>query len=386
MNSVASPARVHAWPPILSQPFRPLFLCASLAASAGLFLWSMFLHLGWLPASALPPLEWHGHEMLFGFASALVAGFTLTAVAEWTKLATHTPASLLALVAVWIAARVLFLLPVQVPYVATSIVDCAVFALLLVMIARPILKNRSRRNYFLIGLLAAFTLADIAFHLSVGGVLHLAPVRVLFWVIDLFVVLMLAIGGRVIPFFTSRRIQTAHIRRYQWIDWSVNGGAALLVLLDILLPGSAILAVVSLVVAALVLTRWWLWQPWCTLREPMLWVLHVGYLWLAAGLTLRAVALLFGAFPEITAMHALTAGALGSLSIGMMTRVALGHTGRTMTAGPFLATAFALVSVGTILRLIGTPGLLPIAGVLWALAFAIYFLRFLPVMFTPRAV
>ncbi|HKT32249.1 MAG TPA: NnrS family protein [Gammaproteobacteria bacterium] len=383
--SIPAPAvrRVSA-PPILRQPFRPLFLCAALSASLGIFAWALFLHMGLLPASSLPPLAWHGHELLFGFAGALVAGFLLTAVAEWTKLATFKPASLVLLVAVWLAARVLFLLPAHVPYALTAFLDCAFFGLLLLMVARPILKSRNRRNYFVIALLSAFTLADVAFHLSVAGVIHVAERSVLYWMIDLFTVLMLSIGGRVIPFFTARRLSNASVHRYRWLDWSVNGGAAILVLLDIILPRSATLAAVSLAVALLVLLRGWLWQPWKTWREPMLWILHLGYLWLAAGLALRSAALLSSALPEITALHAITVGALGSLSIGMMTRVALGHSGRAMAAGPFMAAAFALVSVAAVLRLINTPGLLPVAGVLWALAFAIYFLRFLPVMLAPR--
>ena len=384
MNSPAPSARAVSRPPILQQPFRLLFLCASLSASLGIFLWVTFLHLGLLPASALPPLAWHGHEMLFGFAAALMAGFLLTAVAEWTKLATFTPASLILLVAIWIAARVLFLLRAEVPYTVTAVVDCAFFALLLLMVARPIVKSRNLRNYFVMVLLLAFTLADIAFHLSVSGAIHVSVGRILYWVIDLLTVLMLTIGGRVIPFFTGRRLTNANIRRYRWLDWSVNGGAALLVVLDILLPNSITLGAVSLVVAVLVLARWWNWQPWKTWREPMLWVLHLGYLWLAAGLMLRGIALLSGMLAEITALHAITVGALGSLSIGMMTRVALGHSGRAMAAGPFLSAAFVLVSVAAILRVTGAAGLLSLAGMLWALAFAIYFLRFLPVMFAPR--
>lgn len=384
MSTLVPSVRTTAVPPILQQPFRLLFLCAALAASFGILAWALFLHLGWLPAASLPPLEWHGHEMLFGFAGALVAGFLLTAVADWTGLATFTPASLVLLVVVWLAARVLFLLPTHVPYVVTAIVDCAFFGLLLLLVARPILKSHNRRNYFVIGLLAAFTLADVAFYLSVTGLLHVPASRVLFWVIDLFALLMLAIGGRVIPFFTGRRLNNVTIRRYRWLDWCVNGGAVLLVLLDIVLPGSLALGVISLVVAALVLLRWWNWQPWKTGREPMLWVLHLGYLWLAAGLALRGAALLSSALAEITALHAITVGALGSLSIGMMTRVALGHTGRDMTAGPFMTTAFILVSVAAVLRLINATALLPIAGVLWALAFAIFFIRFVPVMFASR--
>ena len=384
MNSPILSARATRVPPVLQQPFRVMFLCASGFASAGMFFWVLFLHLGWLPTVSLPPVEWHGHEMLFGFAGALAAGFLLTAVAEWTRLATITPAALVLLAIVWLAARVLFLLPTSLPYAVTATIDCGFFALLLFLVGRPILKSRNRRNYFVIGLLSAILLADIAFHLSVTGTLQVPANRVLYWVIDLFTVLMLAIGGRVIPFFTGRRLANVTIRRYLWLDWSVNGGAALLAVFDILLPGSSILGAFSLVVAALVVLRWWNWQPWKTLHEPMLWVLHLGYLWLAAGLMLRGVALLTGALPEITALHAVTVGAIGSLAIGMMTRVTLGHTGHAMTAGAFMTAAFATVNVAAVLRLTGTSGLLPIAGTLWTLAFAVYFVRFLPIMIAPR--
>jgi uncharacterized protein involved in response to NO len=381
MNSLAPPARASAAPPILQQPFRLLFLCAALSASLGIFLWAMFLHLRLLPASALPPLEWHGHEMLFGFGAALMAGFLLTAVAEWTKLPTVTPVSLTLLVVIWIAARILFLLPADVAYAVTAVVDCAFYALLAILVIVPIAQSHNARNYFMIALLTAFTLADIAFHLSVTRIIAVPAARVLYWTIDLFTVLMPVIGGRVIPFFTGRRLNNATIRRYRWLDWSVNGGGALLVLLDILLPSSVTLGVVSFAVAALVLARWWLWQPWKTWREPMLWVLHLGYLWLAAGLVLRGSALVSNALPEITALHAITVGALGSLSIGMMTRVPLGHTGRKLEAGRTMTVAFALVSAAAVLRLINLPSLLPLAGLLWAFAFGIYFVRFLPVHF-----
>jgi uncharacterized protein involved in response to NO len=384
MNSPILSARATWVPPVLQQPFRVMFLCASGFASAGMFFWVLFLHLGWLPAASLPPVEWHGHEMLFGFAGALAAGFLLTALAEWTRLATITPAALVLLATVWLAARVLFLLPTSLPYAVTATIDCGFFALLLFLVGRPILKSRNRRNYFVIGLLSAILLADIAFHLSVTGTFQVPANRVLYWVIDLFTVLMLAIGGRVIPFFTGRRLASVTIRRYLWLDWSVNGGAALLAVFDILLPGSSILGAFSLVVAALVVLRWWNWQPWKTLHEPMLWVLHLGYLWLAAGLMLRGAALLTGALPEITALHAVTVGAIGSLAIGMMTRVTLGHTGHAMAAGPFMTAAFATVNVAAVLRLTGTSGLLPIAGTLWTLAFAVYFVRFLPIMIAPR--
>lgn len=372
-------------PPWLLQPFRLLFAGASLWASAGMSLWAGFLHLGWLPATTLSPLLWHGHEMLFGFGGALMAGFLLTAVANWTGMPTSTPPSLALLVALWLAARLAFLLP-ALPYAVSAALDCTFFPLLGALVARPLLQARDRRNLFLIPLLLALALADLLFHLAAAGRLRLPADRVLGWAIDLLTVLMLVIGGRIIPFFTTRRLSAVHPRRRRALDWSVNGGALLMALIDVAAPSSAWLGGASLLLAILVLLRLWGWQPWRSWREPMLWVLHLGYLWLAAGLGLRAVALLSGGLPEITALHALTVGALGSLAIGMMTRVGLGHTGRRLHAGNWMTAAFLLVQAAALLRVGADGNLLPLAASLWTLAFAIYFLRFLPVHFGPLRV
>lgn len=363
-----------------------MFLGASLFASLDILAWALFLHLGLIPAASLSPLLWHGHEMLFGFAAALMAGFLLTAVADWTKLPVVTPVSLAGLAIVWLLGRIAFLLPALIPYPVAAVLDFAFFPLLALLVARPILQSRNRRNLFLIPLLLAFALADALFHLAVAGVIRLTAYQALIWVIDLLTVLMLVIGGRVIPFFTERRIAKAGVRSYRGINWCVNGGAVLLVLLDVVLPDSTALGIVSLLVAILALVRLLGWKPWKTWREPMLWVLHLGYLWLVIGLGLRGLALLAHAIPEITALHAIIVGALGSLSIGMMTRVPLGHTGRPLQAGPFMTTAFLLITAAAILRMIGYSGLLPLAGALWALAFAVYFIRFIPVHFGPARV
>lgn len=371
---------------LLQQPFRLFFLGASLFASLGMLLWATFLHLGLLPASSLSPLYWHGHEMLFGFAGALIAGFLLTAVANWTGQPTSSPGSLALLAAIWLAARLGFLLPSVVPFAAAASLDCAFLPLLAAIIARPILRSRNYRNLFVIPLLSALALADILFCLSVANVIPLPAIRVLMWTIDLFTVLMLAVGGRIIPFFTSRRLPAVRIYRNTWLEWSVNAGAAVIVLLDVVVPGSLILGMVSLAVGVLACARLTGWQPWRTWTEPMLWVLHAGYLWLVAGLILRGIALLGGSLLEITALHAITVGALGSLAIGMMLRVSQGHTGRILRAGYAAAAAFALVSAAALLRLTDLPGMLSLAGVLWALAFGYLLVRLVPIHFGPTRV
>jgi len=371
--------------PLLMQPFRLFFLGTALFATLGMLAWGLFLHLGMLPAGVLPALYWHGHEMLFGFAGALMAGFMLTAVANWTGRATTRPITLIVLAAVWLLARLLFLYPGKIPYVLPATLDVLFFPLLALYVSLPIIAARSWHNLFLIPLLLLFALLDLLFHMAVRGFIGIPPTRILVWVIDLLALLMLVMGGRVIPFFTSRRFPQVHIPRWRWLDWSVNAGAALLFVVDILWPASSVVAILSLVVSLLALVRLMAWQPYCGLAEPMLWVLYLGYLWLAVGLALRGVALLTGSLTEITALHAITAGALGSLSIGMMTRVALGHTGRPLKAGYAMSGAFLLVNVAALLRII-TPGFLPLAALLWALAFVIYLVRFVPVHLGPLRV
>lgn len=364
--------------PLLIQPFRLFFLGAALFATLGMLAWGLFLHLGILPAGALPALYWHGHEMLFGFASALMAGFMLTAVANWTGRAATQPTTLIVLAAVWLLARLLFLYPGNIPYALPATLDVLFFPLLALYLSLPIVAAHNWRNLFLIPLLLAFAILDLLFHLAVRGVIGIPPTRILAWVIDLLALLLLVMGGRVIPFFTSRRFPQVQVRRWRWLDWSVNAGAALVLVVDILWPASSVLAIVSLLVALLALVRLMAWRPYRGLTEPMLWVLYLGYLWLAVGLALRGVALLTGSLTEITALHAITAGALGSLSIGMMTRVPLGHTGQPLTAGKLMTVAFIAVNLAALLR-VATPGLLSLAALLWALAFGIYLVRFVPV-------
>lgn len=365
--------------PLLVQPFRLMFMGAALVASVGIAMWSIFLHLGLLATATLPPILWHGHVMLFGFASALVGGFLLTAVANWTGLPTTTPLRLLALTTLWLCARLSFLMP-HVPYAVAATLDSAYYPLLAVFVGVPIIQKRDYKHLAVIVVLLGLAIFGILFHLSVVGVLSLSPNAILAWVIDLLTVMMLLVGGMIIPFFTERRVEGLQINRSWWIERAVGPVAALLVVLDIAMPGSIVLAIGSLFLAALVLVRLYGWRPWKVRREPMLWILHLGYLWIAAGLVMRGISILTGLFPEITALHAITTGALGSLAIGMMTRVLLGHTGRALVAGKAMSVAFVLVNVAALLR-VGAPALLPAAGLLWGTAFAIYFVRFLPIHF-----
>jgi uncharacterized protein involved in response to NO len=370
-------------PPL--HPFRPLFFCAALAASLGMLAWGAFLHYGWLPSAALQnPFYWHAHVMLFGFVGALVGGFLLTASANWTGIATTTRRSLWLLTATWVIARVLLLTPL--PFWIGALFDVGYLFGLVFLVGRVLWLSRNKRNAFLIGILLFYAGLDIAFYAGVLAGNATVPTRALIGVVDLLMVLMLAIGGRVIPFFTGRKLAGHTMWVNKYLVFAVNGGGALVLLCGLAgAPGRA-RGVLMLVVAALALARLTGWRGWRTWREPMLWVLHLGYLWLAIGLVVRGLALTgVYAMPEIDTLHGITVGALGTLSLGMMVRVAQGHSGVPIRSNAVLAFMFVLPTVAAVLRLgINEPRGWVWAALAWFVAYAIYLFAIGPLLVRGR--
>lgn len=350
--------------PFLQNAFRPFFLFGTAFAATSIVAWAGMLGQQWLLATGLPPLPWHGHEMLFGFGAALVVGFVLTASQEWTGIRPLPPVALAGLAALWVLARIVFLLPQHVPYVLAALLD----SLLL--------------------LLAAL---NIAMHLAVAGVVALDPAQPLMLAIWLLGALMVMMGGRVIPFFTARRLGVAMPSPERL--WPACELAAVATALAVTLaPRTLSASGLALVASVTVFARWLAWRPWISRSEPMLWILHLGYLWLAVSYGLAAWVHATGAAPLTLPVHALTTGALGTLGLGMMARVALGHTGRPITADAAIVTAFVLVLAAGVFRLTayapgplgGIRGLM-LAGACWSFAFGLYVVRYLPVMFGRRA-
>jgi len=370
-------------PPL--HPFRPLFFCAALAASVGMLAWGAFLHYGWLPSAALQnPFYWHAHVMLFGFAGALVGGFLLTASANWTGIATTTRRSLWLLTATWVIARVLLLTPP--PFWVGALFDVGYLFGLVFLVGRVLWLSRNKRNAFLIGILLFYAGLDIAFYAGVLAGNPTVPTRALIGVVDLLMVLMLAIGGRVIPFFTGRKLAGHTMWVNKYVIFAVNGGGALVLLCG--LAGAPALArgILMLVVATLAFVRLAGWRGWRTWREPVLWVLHLGYLWLAIGLAVRGVALVgITTMPEIDTLHGITVGALGTLSLAMMVRVAQGHSGVPIQSNAALTLMFVLPTLAAALRLcINTPRGWVWAALAWFVAYAIYLLVIAPLLVRGR--
>lgn len=373
---------------LFSAPFRPLFLAAALHGLVSIVLWGAFLAHGIGAIPALDPFLWHGHEMLTGFAGAIIGGFLLTASANWTGRPTTTPASLLLLVLLWLIGRLCSWVPAA-PALPGLVADGGYWALVAGLVLRVVLLNRNWRNLGFALLPLAFGAVDVTWHLDHGAWLPDSGRPALWTGIDLLTLIMGAMGGRIIPFFTSRRLPDTPVRQYPWLERVAIAALLGALLVNLLARHSLPAATVMLIAGVLLLVRLSLWGSWQTRHEPLLWVLHLGYLWLGLGLLLRALAIFTGWLPEATALHAITVGALGLLGYGMLCRVALGHTGRPLQAGRLLATGFALVLLATLLRLgivAGLPARIAWGGsaCLWALAFALYLWRFVPILLKPR--
>ncbi len=365
--------------PLFADGFRPFFLAASGLAALHVAGWIAFLTGAGQSPAGWSPVVWHGHEMVFGFAAALIAGFLLTAVGNWTGRTVASPWLIAALFALWLVPRVGLAWPIL-PMPVVTLLAAAFFPALTLIVAAPIVATENRRNYPIIAVLAALSVAGVAAHLW-------PSVTFLRAAIDVVTVLLVIVGARVIPFFTARALPALGVAD---APERVGHASVIAVLVALLAgwiaPDSAWPGWLAVGAAALLVARMAYWKSWCTVRVPLLWILHVGYLWIAVALVLRATP-----FPPTATLHALTMGALGSLAIGMMTRVALGHSGRPLHADGWMVAAFVLVATAVLPRLMYP--LLPFnagrfalfaAAALWVAGFLIYFVRFLPIMVSKR--
>ncbi|NMG48613.1 NnrS family protein [Azoarcus communis] len=364
--------------------FRPFYLMAALLAVLAIPVW-VLVFVGVL-ATPIPGIWWHAHEMVFGFAVAVIIGFLFTAGRNWTGLDTPSGGLLAGLAGLWLAGRLAMAFGSG---LWAAVLDVAFLALAAAALLRVLIKARSWRNYFVGVLPAMLSLANLAFHLAVNGWLAIDPLAAVYVALGLVVVLETIIGGRVIPMFTFNALRGVR----QWRNARFDLIAALCTGLALVLWAAGAVGWaggVSLLAAGLQLVRWGGWNPWATRRTPLLWVLHLSYLWIPLGLLLTALAQ-WGVMPRSAAVHALAIGATGGLIIGMITRTALGHTGRMLVAGRLEAIAYALVqlaAVARVLTLVAIPaavvGGIHLAATAWTLAFALYLWRYTPYLLYAR--
>jgi uncharacterized protein involved in response to NO len=379
-------------PALAAKGFRPFFLLAALFAIAIVPSWLLVLT-GVLPVgSYLDPVAWHAHEMIFGFVVAVIAGFLLTAVGNWTQRETLTGAPLLALSALWLLGRIAMISAPQLPRAVPALIDLAFLPLLIGVLARPLIASRNYRNFGMLAILAALFVANLLVHLQGLAVLPVGFARRAYLTgIDVVLLIILVITGRVLPMFTRNATGASSIRSSTTLDAATLAAMALLTLMDVLFPGTRLAACVAGVAGVLAATRALRWGAQHSLRQPLLWILHAGYAWLVLGLLLRAVGTLEPAVSSSLATHALTVGAVGSLTLGMMARVALGHTGRPLVASRAMTCGFLAVNSAAVARTMAplVPAssyfsTLAVAGMLWTLAFLLFVVVYTPVLTKPR--
>lgn len=396
MNESASAGPLDSGPQrrslaLLAYGFRPFFLLAGLHAALAIPLWVAFLQGLTAPGAHLPALTWHAHEMIYGFAMAAVAGFLLTAVPSWTHRRGFAGVPLLVLVLVWLAGRVVVTLPLALPPGLAAAVDVSFPIALIIAIAPSLVRSKNRRNLVFVGLLALLFLANLHFHIS--GAASTQPLHL---AVNSLLVLVTLVGGRVVPAFTSSRLrQLGHdirIPRHPTIDGGATVVVVAILALDLIAPGGGAAGVLAAAGAAALTLRLARWQGHRTLGEPIVWVLHLGYAWLPVGLALKAEWLLGGLATPGAWVHALTTGAFATMILAVMTRAALGHTGRAIVAPPSMVAAYLLVTAAAVARVFGP--LLPTApwsgwivtsALLWSAAFALFVIAFAPILTGPRA-
>lgn len=368
--------------------FRPFYLLAGVLATLGVPVW-LAQYAGVLGQGGyLGGMAWHAHEMVFGFAAAVITGFLFTAVRNWTGLPTPTGRTLAALAALWLAGRVLVITG---PALPAAVVDVAFLVAAAAALWFPLYRSRNR-NLFFVALLLLFAAANAAFHLGQLGWLEMSPTVQARFALYLVILIISIMGGRVIPMFTANAVREAKVRKSAGLDLAaiLLLAMALLASLAEIFPGVA--ALLCLAAAVLHALRLWGWDPYATRRQPILWILHLSYAWIPAGLVLLGLSLAGTGVPAALALHAFGVGAAGGMILGMMTRTARGHTGRMLEAGRGEIFAYGLVQLAAASRVFGGllwPGsylaTLVAAGALWSGAFLIFVVVFWPMLTQPRA-
>ncbi len=371
--------------------FRPFFLAAGIFAVIAMGMWLAALQDALQTPAGFSSAAWHGHEMLFGYAAAVIAGFLLTATQNWTSIPMTRGGPLAALFALWLAGRLLPWLPV--PYLLTAIVDLLFLPAVLVAVVRPVLRVKQTRNYAFSAMLLGLTLANVLFHAAALGHDPSYAMIGLNLALYLIVLMMVVMGGRVIPYFTERRLDCA-AQKWTTVEW-LAPASTVAVLAALLAARSgaighalpALLAAAAAVVHAVRLAGWHDQRLW---GVPLLWVLHLGYGWIVVGFALDAFAAA-GLVSPFLALHAYATGGIGVLTLGMMSRVSLGHTGRILEAPKIMAWVFAVINLSAAVRVFGplllpaqTPMLHQLGGGLWMAAFAAFAAVYAPMLWRPR--
>jgi uncharacterized protein involved in response to NO len=370
--------------------FRPFFFGAGLSGVVLMLLWMGIYQYQWtLQPATIPALQWHAHEMIFGYALAAIAGFLLTASKNWTGVQTIHGAPLALLFALWLAARILFFFDLL---LLTAIIDNLFLLGVVIGVTHPIAKAKQWNQLGLIAKLVLLLLANILFYLGVSGLLESGYHTGLYLGLYLILAIIFEMGRRVIGFFIERGVdQPASLKNWRWVDLSSMALLLLFTLFDLFLSFPHITAVLALSLAIVHSVRLFGWYTGGIWRKPLLWSLYLAYIFVIFGFALKAATVWLG-ISYIYAVHAFTVGGIGLITLGMMSRVALGHTGRSVAEPPKVVALFFALLVGSSITRVILPmfavgdylTLMLISQLLWITAFALFTIIYAPMLWSRR--
>ena len=369
-------------PVLLSYAFRPFFLLGAVYSTLSIALWLAAMDTGF--RSVTP--YWHAHELLIGFGLAAVAGFSLTAVAVWTGRPNVRGLPLAVLISCWLAGRLAMNTSMIGP-VSTAVLDMLFPLLLTLLFGREVIAARNRRNYKLVSALAVITVLNGAWHL---GHERLAT----YLLIHAFLVTVAIVAGRITPAFTANWLKQQGASRLpsnpQWLGAVAVSLSVLTGMAAAAWPSEWVTGGMALVTAIAHGLRLALWRGLSTLSNPLLFVLHVAYAWLPIGYLWMAMASFGWWVTPSSALHAMTMGGIGFVVLGVITRVALGHTGRPLKAARLTVLAYWVLALSVVIR-ISAPwtgahnfATIELAAALWALAFGLFLWVYWPILTKPR--
>ena len=383
--------------PLLAGGFRPFFLLAGAYGVLSIAYW-VLAYRGTIPTiDAYGPIVWHGHEMLFGFALAAASGFLLTVIPAWTGTPPVAGARLAALVGLWVLGRAAFWFAGVLPPIIIAAVDVAFPAVLAACAAIRLVRARQRRNAAFPILLAVLTVADACVHAEALGWTTDTATLGLHLALHVFVLMIVVIGGRIIPMFTANvlaaRGETARPVKTGPLEIMCVIGVITVAIVDLTGLNGTMAGWASALTAAALALRAAGWRGDRALNLPFLWILHLGHAWLPIAYALKAASELgIDAVTPDAFVHAITAGAMSTAILGVMTRASLGHTGRPLKPGKAVDAGYFLIAFAATIRVFG-PMIAPsyaieaivLSGIVWTVPFAVFTIVYAPILAAPRA-
>lgn len=379
---------------VWSYGFRPFFLAGALLSLWLVAFWAIVYYRESLPAGYFDPINWHAHEMIYGFVISIVSGFLLTAGANWTQTRPVSGTKLMVLFFLWLAGRVAFglsILDLAVPHWTYFLVDMLFIPGLVTALAPAFIGAKQIRNIQFLFVLSFLAIGNLLTHLAALEVIDYAfATKGIYLGVNLILLIIVIIGGRVVPAFSNNTIAGIGIKKYDLLEKAVVGSLWTFILLDFTQLWPAVTGWVALVAAVLNFVRLATWKSWKTSENSLIWVLHLGYLWIPSGFVLIFLSDIAGILPRSVAIHAFTAGAMGTFIIGMISRVSLGHTGRPLHTPKGFVFSYLLVTLSGVVRVASgffedfyRQGIL-IAGLLWAGSFLMFVIYYARILLAPR--